>query len=374
LQSNNYGVMIVKEGWRDPGEYDQALTAFTYYYGVNIPLSSKFIVSMYGNGSTAPVQDFDGNLLSNDNYFEYLSKDDCFARYNVALQSHASNVVLVTKQAPNGYAILPEEEGLHHGTKLNASVTIGSVVPVLNATYHWEFPLVPQNTSGGIYMSAHDYLWYTPTLRSAFTSFDYRYWMMLGEVGYDFNNSKINSAVQWNPITWMCNSSAVMDEGDCAAGGSLKVPDAWQVTPVNYEIDHCYSHPVEEQCTLQYSFIILLVVISCDVLKLVAMISTLIWVSEKPLAIVGDAIASFMERPDPHTSGRCLLSQKEARKGAGTWPYRRERVDVSDRRSLDGRVVPYYEKLGPQAMIWRQKVARWYSAPSKSRWTAFGIL
>lgn len=197
---------------------------------------------------------------------------------------------------------------------------------------------------------------------------------MLGEVDYDFNNSKINDAVQWNPVTWMCNSNAVMDGGACTAGGSLQAPDTWQVTPRGYEVDHCYSHPVKEQCTLQYSFTILLIVIGCDVLKLAAMISTLIWVSENPLATVGDAIASFMEKPDPHTSEMCLLTQKEARKGAGPWLSGRQRVNVADRGGLAGRIVPLYQKLDPQAMIWRQTVVRWHSAPSKSRWTAFGIL
>lgn len=38
-------------------------------------------------------------------------------------------------------------------------------------------------------------------------------------------------------------------------------------------------------------------------------------IPEQPLITMGDAVASFLERPDPYSQGLCLLSIHDVRKG-----------------------------------------------------------
>jgi hypothetical protein len=144
----------------------------------------------------------------------------------------------VIDDAARQYAILPEQQDLHHNTNLSISPFpyTGNAVLVLNSSQHWTHPLLVQNTSGGIYLDESDYLWSIPTLRTAFSSFDYRYWMMAGEVGYDFNNSKVSGAAQW-----MCDTSTVMSGGSCASSSTSNTPADWKVTPKNFSVNYCLS-------------------------------------------------------------------------------------------------------------------------------------
>ena len=330
------------------------------------PLNAQFACQMWTQSYTP---------TSNDSvHFDRLSKDDCFARYNVALQSNFSNLILVTDDTAGQYVILPEQQDLHHGTNLSISPYTGNAVLVLNSSQHWTYPLLVQNTSGGIYLDESDYLWSIPTLRTAFSSFDYRYWMMAGEVGYDFNNSKVSGAAQWDPVTWMCDTSTVMSGGSCASSSTSNAPADWKVTPKNFSVDHCLSQSAPEQCTLEYSFIILLIVIGCDILKLAAMVSTLLWVAEQPLATMGDSIASFLEKPDSFTLGRCLLQQQDVRRTARILRSKRTSLSPPAYDNLHGSDAHRGEMLGPNTVFWTRQVTRWYSAPSRRRWMAFGIL
>lgn len=89
---------------------------------------------------------------------------------------------------------------------------------------------------------------------------------------------------------------------------------------------YCMSLPVAEQCMLQFSLTILLVVIGCNVVKLMCLLGT-IWALNHPtLVTLGDAIASFLEKPDSITRGFCMMTRKNAQEGifpiSVQWDYR----------------------------------------------------
>ena len=186
-------------------------------------------------------------------------------------------------------------------------------MPILNASQYWKQGIVPKNTSGGLYYLSQEYTNVLPVVRSIFSSFDYHYWMLIRELGYDFNNSNIVQAGQWSPTSWMCDRNNVLAGKTCTSGNPQNAPDPWLVALSKFEVDHCLSQSTKQQCSLQYSFTILLVVIACDIAKIVAMTATLWMVSERPLTPLGDAIASFLERPDDATRGCCLMDQEQAR-------------------------------------------------------------
>ncbi len=97
----------------------------------------------------------------------------------------------------------------------------------------------------------------------------------------DFNAALGNSA----------NRSLVSIEGD-------------QILPVEY----CLSKVVEEHCRLQFSLIIMLLVIGCNFMKVMHDYGA---VARKSPTLVtsGDAIESFLAERDPTTKSSCTLGK-----------------------------------------------------------------
>ena len=74
-------------------------------------------------------------------------------------------------------------------------------------------------------------------------------------------------------------------------------------------LQYCLSVPAEEHCKLQFSLAIMIVVIICNLIKTVCM-STIAWKQDpEPLVTLGDAIASFLDRPDVTTRGNCIAGK-----------------------------------------------------------------
>ena len=95
-------------------------------------------------------------------------------------------------------------------------------------------------------------------------------------------------------------------------------------------VDHCLSVPMEERCRLQFSLAIMLIVISCNVMKAVCMLLTLYYHNSQPLVTLGDAVSSFLKHRDPITEEMCLAGKakflaNDWTKGALTWQPRRHR-------------------------------------------------
>ncbi|KAI9675682.1 MAG: hypothetical protein M1817_001049 [Caeruleum heppii] len=114
-------------------------------------------------------------------------------------------------------------------------------------------------------------------------------------------------------------------------------PEAYERVPIEY----CLSEEVEEACSLQYSLYIMLIVIACNVGKMVAMAVTIFGINFRPLITVGDAIASFLEVPDAETKGVCTSNKR----------------DFSRYRPIDRKPSP-----------WHQARQRWARAASVRRW------
>lgn len=75
--------------------------------------------------------------------------------------------------------------------------------------------------------------------------------------------------------------------------------------------DYCLSERVDEKCQLYFSPPICLVVILCNVVKVTCMFLTIHGNRKNIFLTVGDAISSFLSRPDVTTQGECLLSVSE---------------------------------------------------------------
>ena len=146
---------------------------------------------------------------------------------------------------------------------------------------------------------------------------------------------------------WICNINATngsvyAHDGSfvsCDISKDIKDPRDWRNG--GYKIDYCLSEPVDEKCKIQFSTAIMIVVICCNFVKFVVM-GHLAWRSPKaPLVTLGDAVASFLDRPDPATTNACLLGED----------YFRKNVDWVGRKEL-----------------WRQTKCHWFRGASKRKW------
>ncbi|KAL8903787.1 MAG: hypothetical protein Q9171_007280 [Xanthocarpia ochracea] len=118
----------------------------------------------------------------------------------------------------------------------------------------------------------------------------------------------------------------------------------------------CWAEKVPESCTLNFNLSFALVVIACNLIKLITMSLTL-WLYRNPTLITtGDAINSFLTQPDEMTSGLCLFSEDsmylhwEWRTGSSEKPQR-ERFR---QERLDGLKSPVYKH---ECWLWGQSAS-----------------
>lgn len=115
-----------------------------------------------------------------------------------------------------------------------------------------------------------------------------------------------------NEGAWTCPSnllkSGVNDWVPGGAGANGAILGSQEDAPVRA----CYSQSAPEQCKANIVPIFLIVVVICNVIKLICFIFALrITRKDQPLCTTGDAIQSFIKEPDPHTQGRCLVSKHD---------------------------------------------------------------
>ena len=112
-------------------------------------------------------------------------------------------------------------------------------------------------------------------------------------------------------------------------------------------VDYCVSKVVREHCKLQFSLTIMIVVIVCNMIKTVCMVM-ISWKQEpEPLVTLGDAIASFLDRPDVTTENKCIAGRTRF-EGTTYW--------------------------GLLLSRWHPEHLRWFRAASRKRWIVCNVL
>lgn len=90
----------------------------------------------------------------------------------------------------------------------------------------------------------------------------------------------------------------------------------------------CLSEISLQICQVQFSQTILYIVIACNVVKIALMMMILWRLNHETLVTVGDAIKSFIQRPDITTEDCCLVSRHTVEK-----IWREEKLHHSQRYS-----------------------------------------
>ena len=145
----------------------------------------------------------------------------------------------------------------------------------------------------------------------------------------------------------MCNRQGFnIDDGHCDIATVAADPNNWKV--FDNKVSYCLFEPMRQFCQLRYSYSILLTVIIANIIKAACMLAT-IYHSSPTLVTIGDAIESFLLRPEPRTIGVCTAHKGDFE----TWDWSGE---------------------GAIAQQWHRRPKFWLQSLSWTRWITCNIL
>ncbi|RGP70911.1 hypothetical protein FSPOR_3598 [Fusarium sporotrichioides] len=104
---------------------------------------------------------------------------------------------------------------------------------------------------------------------------------------------------------------------DTASGILVMDPSAYKSEYRVMQVGHCWSEKYEAPCRLSIANSLLLIVCVMCALKCTLCFLVLrlrVWGDDNPLMTPGDAIASFIARPDGETRGMCMLSLEDLKR------------------------------------------------------------
>ena len=167
-------------------------------------------------------------------------------------------------------------------------------------------------------------------------------------------------------MNWVCQDMpaythrSALIPGDSSYPGGIDFCDASKVaqnasnwTLDGHRIEYCLSKVVPDHCKLLFSTYILAIVIIMNAAKTASMIWAFRSQKEATLVTIGDAVASFLDRPEELTKGRCLMAEKDV--NAGPLDWRRGDKDAS--------------VALPTAMTLNAKnTRRWFIAVGTTKW------
>lgn len=144
--------------------------------------------------------------------------------------------------------------------------------------------------------------------------------------------------------------------------------------PDQLTISKCFSKELEEQCQFYFSLPISLTVIGCNIAKVICMYLTARCHRKSILLTLGDGLASFLNKPDATTKGRCFMSKSDMTTGQRPWCRGSSIPDTLDT------TTPVGEMGNPQLRQLRRhpqhlpRRSRWLRSPGWKPWTLTLIL
>jgi hypothetical protein len=197
-----------------------------------------------------------------------------------------------------------------------------------------------------------------------------------------------------NANAWLCGDSI----GECDVDWLTVHPQNWNLTleagwnsdPIaQFFVDHCLIQETEAQCTIQFipgeshvvdSYVaelicaeIMIIVIICNVVKVACFLTAIKVRTFQPLITLGDALASFLRRPEPRTVDLGPLSAADVREaevrvrvGKIVRAYNGSSANlIEDGIPEDDNPIT---KLPLRFGRWRTRSKRWFSGASRLRW------
>jgi len=155
-----------------------------------------------------------------------------------------------------------------------------------------------------------------------------------------------------NPFAWVCGSEQQCGQSSdaCIQVASKLNPENW--TALGSKVAYCLSEQPEQKCSVEFSLQLAIVVMVCNLTKLMALLYAFLFVKDNPLLTPGDAIASFLQREDETTRGMPLMGKAEI----AWWQH-------------GAAVLGSVPAKNPTVFwLFRRSRKRWHQAVSRARW------
>ncbi|KAF2135707.1 uncharacterized protein K452DRAFT_165356 [Aplosporella prunicola CBS 121167] len=164
---------------------------------------------------------------------------------------------------------------------------------------------------------------------------------------YELNATNDYFSVQSTPCLpdapyWICGDAIRSFEDSCKDICDIKkLQHTTYWSPFGQNISACYSTRVEEYCELEMSVPFAIIIVFVTLVKCCIMLFLAFTARSIPLLTVGDAISSFLERPDPATKGVHFLQKLDLTYFPDAWsglpklwfPHQQRRIHtISPRR------------------------------------------
>lgn len=178
---------------------------------------------------------------------------------------------------------------------------------------------------------------------------------------YENSGSMIGPESISSILTWICSTTSGLEGSYCdpkvqQQNTTWSVPVSnWKADPDFASVDRCLAKEESGHCSILFSRPLMISVIICNVLKIACLATTLFLSDFNPLVTVGDAIASFLARPDSNTQGLGPVSCVDVREGK--WMRK-------------GHFRGLRDSIRPTAGYWSADVHRSYLVASGAQWTA----
>ncbi|KAL0255108.1 hypothetical protein SLS55_009637 [Diplodia seriata] len=348
-RNHHYDVYVANEQFAEGAEFDDFIGKYDQSpYYANYPL-----LDLPSGTDPHAVQ---SNISSNKGYFERLEKDDCIRNYSRVVLPDRRNVILVTKTKPadnpalheivayNSTA-LPQPDGISCNGSTTGHILTSELGPVTCAT------------NSSLYGIAH-YAQPVVGLRSPYYR-NWYYWIC-SQQGYYYDEDRLVDEYDGNAMNVTMPDFMKPPNELCSDGlwEDYVNSSTWSV--YGFEVDYCLSEKLPGQCSLNVTVSLLLVVIVFNLIKLVAIISTISMIRDNPLITIGDAVASFIQEEDVTTRGMCLLSRDDVVQQT----KQKSLLSHFKRGSTASRGG--FQPLSPRPF--EPSIRRYHHAASKSRW------
>lgn len=158
---------------------------------------------------------------------------------------------------------------------------------------------------------------------------------------------------------WQCQTDRNPADSITSCNSSQSLP-----MPFGGPVLQCWAEKVSESCTLNFSLYLGLVVVICNFTKFVCMALTIWWHWTPSLITVGDAIQSYLDKPDQTTLGKCLYSGNQMRL---LWGKESHTLGSTLQPNYFG--LPHLAKFSSPT-TYRCETRSWASFASIERWLA----
>ncbi|KAL6921275.1 hypothetical protein FSST1_005301 [Fusarium sambucinum] len=132
------------------------------------------------------------------------------------------------------------------------------------------------------------------------------------------NVRRATSRCFYSDYDWIC------PKHPCENPCHLQLPqvklqsDDWR--PFGDRVEYCLSEPAPQKCRLNFDIYLAGIVLGVNLIKATILAFIVFRPPKEPMFVLGDAIQSFLTRPDEHSRGNCLASARIVRDGLFTRP------------------------------------------------------